>query len=183
MCPQMLHPGTWTTPTSPSIALLDGCWLLPGALNEVFPLFSLIPRISGGLGKFWGLGSCLDFSPQHLPRPHPACKCKYQRDEQLLEIIQGQILPKSPSQSWELQAPWPLPTFSPDLGVTNLKWGKNQRNWGWGGVGKLRHGGFAPLLSTRASLELQRAHVDPSLSQLPGAVLGNEPVLGVPSPG
>lgn len=36
------------------------------------------------------------------------------------------------------------------------------------GAGKLRHGEFAPLLSTRASLELRRDQVDPSLFQLPG---------------
>lgn len=95
LSPQMFHPGTWTTPTGPSIPLPNGFWLLPGALHEFFPLFSFIPRISGGLGKFWDLVSCPELLPQHLPWPHPASKCKYQRDEQLLEIIQGQILPKS----------------------------------------------------------------------------------------
>lgn len=85
--PQQVPPSHWPS----------GCWLLPGALHEFFPLFSFVPRISGGLGKFWDLGNCPELLPQHLPWPHPASECKYQRDEQLLEIIQGQILPKSPS--------------------------------------------------------------------------------------
>lgn len=57
-----------------------------------------------------------------------------------------------------------------------MKWGENWGSGGWSGVGKLRHGEFAPLLSTRASLELQRDPLDPSLSQ----EMGKEPVLGGP---
>lgn len=57
LAPQMLYPGTWTTPTSPSIPLPKECWLFPDALNEFSPLFSFIPGISGGfLGEILGSG-------------------------------------------------------------------------------------------------------------------------------